>query len=522
MNKNGLILRLTLAVVISAFVIGLIISQFYSHFTYINEKENGQIEVEQLFKTVSSTASVATYLLDKELATEVISGLMSNDIVKGVSITAKEFLVDSAGYRKTEDSRTFPLYSPFEKDRKVGNLVITPNIKHIEKRASEISSDNQISITIQAAIIVLIIVFVAYFIVTRPIIFIATRLHELSIGTNERIQLPNFHDNSEIGILVKDINLLLGKTENQITEERKLRQQVEKLSRHFKLLFENSNSPIVLAEPNGDIVLHNQAFDKLLQKLKVPFKTNFGPYLRDLFENPIELDHQVTSAFNHNEIASGEFKLNYNVEDNSIWVQTIVTATLTDDFGEYYQITLHDISAGRLKIEQLDLKARTDQLTNLLNRRGAKQTLTQLIESNVAFALILLDLNKFKPINDIYGHDAGDEILIHVAQQLTQALRRRDILSRWGGDEFVIILPGLTVEEVHNVCDKIISNIENPYLLTQVNETVSVSASVGVTFYQQDQVCDIDTLIKQADTTMYKVKENRDKQHKVMFFNDNV
>ncbi|MGJ8692659.1 MAG: diguanylate cyclase domain-containing protein [Thalassotalea sp.] len=519
MNKSGLILRLTVVVLFATFAIGLIFSQVFFRITYINELETGKVKITQLYKTVSSTASIATYLIDNELINEVISGLISNDIVKGVSISTEKLTNQSKDFDTNDASQTFPLYSPFEQTRQVGSMTITPNIVEIEKRATKISWDNQVSIAIQATIIVLVIIIVSYIVVTQPIISIAKRLHQLKIGSEERIQLPSFHNKSEIGLLVEDINVLLERTEKHIGEERKLRLQVEKLSRHFKLLFENSSSPIVLTEPNGDIVLYNSAFTLLLEKLAMPLKQNFGTYLKELFDNPSELEHLVENAFNNNEIASGELKLNFFDHDKPIWVQAIISATVTEDFREFYQITLHDISQRRLEIEQLDKKAHTDQLTQLLNRRGAKQKLIKLINNKVPFSLLLLDLNRFKPINDIYGHEVGDEILNHVATQLTKALRRRDVLSRWGGDEFVVILPELSKNEVLHVSEKIIKHIEKPYFLPQSESAISVGASIGATFYNREKT-DINQLIKEADTAMYHAKESKEKVNAVVFYDE--
>ena len=504
-------------VIFAMLAVGLIISQVFLRITYLNEFETGQHKIEQLYKTVSSTASIATYLEDSELVQDVISGLISNDIVNGVSISTEQLKATSDNFIENQSTQTFALYSPFEKDRQVGRLVITPNLEQIKKRADKISWDNQVAITIQATIITFIIVIVAYVIVTQPIISIAKRLHVLRIGSSERIILPNFHKKSEIGLLVGDINSLLDRTSQQISEERKLRLQVEKLSRHFKLLFENSNSPIVLSEPNGDIILYNQSFSDILSRLKIPLKQNFGPYLRELFDNQTGLDQLIETAFNNNEIASGEFKLGYSDSDKPVWVQTIVSSTVTEDYREYYQITLHDISLRRLELEQLDQKAHTDELTKLINRRGAEQQIKRLIHQKIPFAVLLLDLNKFKPINDIYGHDIGDEILNYVSTQLTKCLRRRDLLSRWGGDEFVIVLPKLNKEEVTNVCDKIIHNIEKPYFIKKDDISLTVSASIGASFYPDDNLT-LEKLVKAADIAMYQRKENRASKDNVVFY----
>jgi diguanylate cyclase (GGDEF)-like protein len=181
---------------------------------------------------------------------------------------------------------------------------------------------------------------------------------------------------------------------------------------------------------------------------------------------------------------------------------------ITDDFLESYQITLHDISKSKYKISLLDQKANYDGLTHLLNRQAAEQHLRQLTESHSPFALIMMDLNDFKPINDVFGHDSGDELLIHVSSQLLKILRKADVLSRWGGDEFVIILPNTSREEVIKVCAKLAAKLSKPYYLSQYDQSVFVTASMGVSFYPDDQV-ELLELIRSADKAMYQVKKEK-------------
>jgi len=519
MNKSGLIVKLAVVVLFTAVAVGTLVSQIFFRITYINELEAGKIKIAQLYNTISTTASIATYLEDKELVEEVLNGLSSNNIIYSVAVQTTRLNAESPEHRLSENSQTFALYSPFENDRQVGSLIITPDIEYISERARNISWDNLVAITIQATIITLAVVIVAYVVVTQPIVSIARKLHLIKPGTEDKIHLPRYHKHSEIGQLVADINDLLGKTRRQIIDERLLRQQVEKLSKHFKLLFENSNSPIVLSEPNGNIILYNKAFVNLLQRLDIPLQQNFGMYLRELFEEPMQIDHLVEETVNIGEFASGEFKLRYSPDNTPFWVHTVFNSTLTDDFHEYIQITLHDISIRRQQVEQLNQKAHTDKLTNLLNRRGGEKHISSLIQQQTPFALLLLDLNRFKPINDIYGHDVGDEMLKNVANQLIKSLRNSDMIARWGGDEFVIALPNVKEKEVADICLNVKNHVGKPLFLSDSNESVSVGVSIGVTFYPTEQDT-LSKLIKAADKAMYSLKESRTDDKYLAFYRD--
>ena len=97
---------------------------------------------------------------------------------------------------------------------------------------------------------------------------------------------------------------------------------------------------------------------------------------------------------------------------------------LTEDGERYYQLALNDISSRRQELQKLALQADFDALTGIYNRNGGEKLITKLMKKDHQFALTLIDLNGFKAVNDIYGHDAGDEVLIFVAEQLKEKIRK--------------------------------------------------------------------------------------------------
>ncbi len=506
MNKNGLVIRLAIIVVFAASAVGFFATQIFYRITYINEVALTKQKIEQLNLTVSATVSIATYLVDEELMREVVNGLVSNDIIKSVAIVTDGLRISSVDAQENDTTLNFVLFSPFEATREVGTLHITPNFTFIEQGAKKIGFDNAIATAVQVTVVTVIIILVAYFIITNPIIKVAKELHRIRPGTKERIHLPKNHQESEIGTLVKDINGLLEKTEFQIEEERNLRNEVQRLSKHFQMLFEYSTSPIVLTEQNGNILLYNRSFSSLLKKINQPLKKNFGLYLKDLFHESEHVEQQVKTILDAGEISTGEFQMLNQQASEDVWVQAIISATIDKNYKAHYQITLHDISQRKQQLESLSHKAHTDDLTQLLNRRGAEQALNSFIANATPFVLLLLDLNKFKPINDIYGHETGDDILRHIAAQLSKSLRRRDILSRWGGDEFVIVLPNLTLEEAKEVSEKIYQHIGVSYFVEKHNISLSVSASIGGVLFPDGEKT-LHALIEKADNAMYRTKE---------------
>lgn len=160
---------------------------------------------------------------------------------------------------------------------------------------------------------------------------------------------------------------------------------------------------------------------------------------------------------------------------------------------------------------EMETGLRTDRLTGVLNR-ASLITRIGLRMSNaspdmpLAFALLFIDLDRFKAINDIYGHEAGDRILVHVAHGMRQMLRGQDMVARFGGDEFVVYLHGIESEaNLSAVIQKLRAVIVRP-IEVQDGVMEAVGASIGAAMYPADG-CDVDTLLNLADSRMYDAKK---------------
>jgi diguanylate cyclase (GGDEF)-like protein len=154
--------------------------------------------------------------------------------------------------------------------------------------------------------------------------------------------------------------------------------------------------------------------------------------------------------------------------------------------------------------KQLSFRAQYDSLTSLLNRASLYERLGGLMRGGGSLGIIYLDLDSFKEINDTLGHGAGDVVLKHVASQIVSSVRRTDAVARIGGDEFVIVLPGVADRgEVIQVADNVATAITTPVVVD--DRILAVNASLGISMYPLDGT-DTDTLLKVADESMYKVK----------------
>lgn len=171
-----------------------------------------------------------------------------------------------------------------------------------------------------------------------------------------------------------------------------------------------------------------------------------------------------------------------------------------------FVIVAKDISEMRAKQDELDRLAHYDALTGLPNRRLLTDRLEQAVahakRTGERLALAMLDLDSFKPVNDRYGHEAGDRLLIEIAKRLRQAVREEDTVARLGGDEFTLILWNVDGETVFK---RVIDCVQMPVQLDEA--TVHVSASMGITFFDIAHPLNGEQLMRQADVALYQSKE---------------
>jgi diguanylate cyclase (GGDEF)-like protein len=170
-----------------------------------------------------------------------------------------------------------------------------------------------------------------------------------------------------------------------------------------------------------------------------------------------------------------------------------------------------DITGHKQAQERLEQVAHHDGLTGLPNRTLFNDRLQQAIalarRDSRSFALLYLDLNRFKQVNDTQGHAAGDELLMQVAARILQQVRESDTVARIGGDEFTVILHGTGKrEEAEIVCRKIVGAIEMPFRIDSNKQQASIGVSIGIALYPADAQ-DAEALVKAADAAMYCVKQ---------------
>ena len=274
-------------------------------------------------------------------------------------------------------------------------------------------------------------------------------------------------------------------------------------------VFEHAQEGIIIANPKGEIVDANATFLALTGYSREEVLGRNPRFLAS-GQQGAEFYRAMWLALLERGVWRGEM-INRR-KDGTLYVQQTSISAVRDKQGRvrHYIGLSSDISELRESQDRLEQMAYFDALTGLPNRRmlsdRLQQALAQAQRADRLLAVCYLDLDDFKPINDTWGHAAGDSLLIEAAQRLTASVRAGDTVSRLGGDEFVVLLGNLAhFDECEVALERIRSALNKPFMLKEGE--ARVSASMGVTLFPLDGA-DPDTLIRHADQAMYLAKQS--------------
>ncbi len=288
------------------------------------------------------------------------------------------------------------------------------------------------------------------------------------------------------------------------------RNRVEAEQRLTAAVFENSAEAMVITDPKFKIVRINRSFSTITGFSSA--ETKDQPLTRfNRHSSAQELVRRIGAALRNQGHWHGE--LTALRKDGSEFPAILTISEVRDSMQRVrqYVLVFTDITEQKSTEKKLAELAHCDNLTGLPNRRMLKQRLEQSVRSAARnqsqTALIFIDVDYFKNINDSYGHEVGDHVLIELSQRLSTPLRADDTLARIGGDEFVVLLdPIQHPEQPAIVASKLMEALTDPYVLPDGQEH-RLSASMGIALYPRDGE-DPSTLLRNADTAMYRAKES--------------
>ncbi len=318
----------------------------------------------------------------------------------------------------------------------------------------------------------------------------------------------------EIGALAATFNRMADEVQSRDRALVKLSQAVEQ-----------SPANIVITDLEGRIEYVNAAFARDTGYTREEL-LGANPRLLKSGQTPPETYTTLWAALNAGQTWEGEF-INQR-KDGSKYTESAIVAPVRDGEGliTHYLAVKQDITDKKLAEAEIHSLAYFDPLTDLPNRRLLMDRLEQALLSGrrgqAHGALLILDLDNFKALNDTRGHDVGDQLLKEVAQRLVANVRQEDTVARLGGDEYVVILENLGRDEAtaahlaEMIADKVRLALGAPYLLNGCDEYYEATASIGIALFHDGEISS-ETLLKQADVALYQAKDAG--RNLIRFFN---
>ncbi len=479
-------------------------------------KENDRI-IASLSATVYETASIAAYLDNESLASDVISGLLKNrQIICAELITNKMSVssdINCKNISSEDEVYIETLYSPFNQTEVIGQIKIFKNLEQAQQIANALANNKIQGIALVAIISILVTLVTTYFLVSHPIEKLAAWLDSVKLNNTQSERYPHTNRVDEIGKIGFKINQLLNKLDERLNKERALTRQTQKLSENFQMICNLSKNALLVTDKNLKLISYNPVFEALTEKYSVnPLVQNAAQWLSDIFENSDSIIEQILSNQKERQPVTIEVESKHIAgqdSGNSQWFE-LTFSKAENMFGELnIFIFINDVTTRRQQLLQSEFEADHDLLTNLKNRRATRRLLHHMLQNpdaEIQLALLVIDLDGFKAVNDTYGHDAGDLVLTKIARRLSILVRRSDILARWGGDEFVIALNYSTQADAETIASKVIEIVSKPITLDD-NNRAELGASIGIAMYPQS-AANFDDLFEQADQAMYQVKKS--------------
>lgn len=284
---------------------------------------------------------------------------------------------------------------------------------------------------------------------------------------------------------------------------------------YYKFMFDNSLDAILLSSPDGSVYRANAAACEMFQMTEEEFCEAGRSGILDI------TDPRLESALKHRDMYGHvRVELTFIRKDGTTFPGELTSAIFNDIEGNAKTVVIiRDMSIFRQAQESLDkvqeenmYYANYDYLTGIFNRRALVDAIESQMEhaymAKTPLCLLLMDLDNFKEINDRYGHECGDIILIEFTRFLRHNLRKNEILGRYGGDEFIVCLADTKYHDAINIGENLRLKIEkNKFRKEQIE--LNITVSIGVVCYDCTAGEDVNSLISRADKKLYQAKAFR-------------
>ncbi|WP_333876012.1 putative bifunctional diguanylate cyclase/phosphodiesterase [Methylobacter sp.] len=296
-----------------------------------------------------------------------------------------------------------------------------------------------------------------------------------------------------------------------ITRRKQSEQQAREAEERYRSIFENAMEGIYQTSPSGQYLNFNPALARIYGYDSAnDLIHGIRDIQKQLYVDPGKRAEFIALMEKHGHVHNFEAQA-YRKNGDIIWI-TENAREIRNASGDllFYEGSVEDISERKDYERQIEYQATHDTLTGLLNRTLLTDRLQQCMSfahrNDSKLAVAFVDLDQFKLINDSMGHHVGDELLITMAERLSDCVRESDTVVRLGGDEFVLLLTSLhKIEDIAQSMQRILAAVTTPWLIE--GRDFVVSCSIGIAIYPDDGA-DPNTLLKNADSAMYKAKQS--------------
>jgi diguanylate cyclase (GGDEF)-like protein/PAS domain S-box-containing protein len=281
-------------------------------------------------------------------------------------------------------------------------------------------------------------------------------------------------------------------------------------------LFQHLHEGLLIADADLRVLDVNPAYTQILGATRQELVGSVPPMLRPSPPDPLVRQQRLLMWSSLRSTGAWRGEVVERRRNGEACTLQVTISTVNDGAGklQYHVLVISDITEQRQQRDRLERQAHFDELTRLPNRARLMEMLSEAMTASDADGYLLtvcyLDLDRFKPVNDRFGHAAGDRLLVELAGRLRSALRSTeawsDVAGRLGGDEFVLLLRATTMEESRLAVERVLRVVSQPYVIDPNVDPVLVTASMGATVYPIDR-SDADTLLRHADHAMYGAKQ---------------
>lgn len=536
---EGISFRLAKVGVIIALIVGFLMSAIQIYIDYKSQIVQVDQMITREIQVATPPAERALFTLDTDLANEVANGLVQYDFITEVSLKDENGRIFAYQKRGKHASNTRWLTKliteeslPFEAPLKMANFNAGGHISFLVDMDAAFAPFYQhaavvISIGLIRSSILVLFLFVAfYYMLTKPLIRLTSEIKGINPGSpgEQRLSVSESTRDDEFKQLISSANQLLDAVDLALAKRRAVEVVLRKSEEHVRQIIDSLPVWVGARNRDGHYIFANTALARFLQTTPEAMR---GSHLGDFKEffltdaaDVIRLDAEVIDARVNAQIweekwvdASGEERqMHTHIMPMEFYDETVAL------------VVSSDITELKVTQELMEHMAYHDALTDLPNRSYLIERLEEEVKRagkrGEFGALLFIDLDQFKNINDSLGHPAGDAVLKHVADRLSSSISDADIVVRLGGDEFVVVLNGLgndmspAILKAEAAAERLRRSVSQPYFYTDLE--LHVTCSVGIVMFP-DEDASVHELLRYADTAMYQVKEQG--RNAIEFFN---